>query len=83
MLDKKGNTVLPLFVPHSFVVFASKTIKEALADRSITVEMNDSEWFPLKVWLEIEGPQGSMLDAVTWTIDPVLMWQKIDRRIDE
>lgn len=78
-----GDTVLPLFAPHSFVVFASKMIKEALEDHSLHPDPNASEWYPLKVWGEITGPDDTMLDAVTWTIDPVLMWQRIDRRIDE
>ena len=81
VLSPDGDTLIPLWIPESFVTFANEMIARALAAHCLpqnTPPLYSALHDPLED-SEVAGD----LRPFYWKIDDVCAWQKIDRRIDE
>lgn len=81
-LEASGDIVLPIWLPPSFAEFANTTIEGALRDAGL---LNPERVPSLKrVWesdADVLVYDNSSL--FLWRIDPLTMWQQLDRRLDE
>lgn len=80
-LSAEKDIIIPLWVPEEFAQFANEVMLKALAEHGKT-----SHAPPLKVEIngkdtDVYGEMGA--DLTRWTLDMVLNWQMLDRRIDE
>lgn len=80
-LSAEKDIIIPLWVPEEFSQFANDIILKALTEHD-----QPSHAPPLKVEVngkdtDVYGEMGA--DLTRWTLDMVLNWQMLDRRIDE
>lgn len=77
-LSAEKDIIIPLWVPEEFSQYANDIILKALTEHDQPLHAP-----PLKV--EVTGADTDVNDAdlTRWTLDMVLNWQMLDRRIDE
>lgn len=88
VLDESHHIRMLLYLPKSLVEYVNKIVTEALADIGVNNPRN-----PLTPIGSIspefssttaqDGRNAEEISIVAWTLDEVLMWQQLDRRIDE
>jgi len=81
VLSPDGDTLIPLWIPESFVTFANEMISRALVAHCLP-QNTQPLYSALNNPLEDSQVAGD-LRPFYWKIDDLCAWQKIDRRIDE
>ncbi|KAJ7128823.1 hypothetical protein C8R43DRAFT_1074699 [Mycena crocata] len=84
VLDPKHDVVLPVLLPCDFAAFANKLVSEAQATAGIKVEKILTPAVKAHTHLIVKTDSGDATEGVfLWRIGSELMWQQLDRRIDE
>ena len=81
VLSRDGDTLIPLWIPESFVTFANEMIARALVAHCLP-QNTQPLYSALNSPLE-DSEVARDLRPFYWKIDDLCAWQKIDRRIDE
>ncbi|KAJ7110779.1 hypothetical protein C8R43DRAFT_1243019 [Mycena crocata] len=84
VLDRKHDITLPVLLPCDFAAFANKLVSEAQAVAGLKVEKILMPAIKKHKHLIVEPDSGDAKEGIfLWRIGSELMWQQLDRRIDE
>lgn len=85
ILAKPKDIILPVFLPSDFAAFANDTVRAAMKEHGIAVYTILTPASPLDVkQIVVAADSGSDVHGLfLWRIDKHVMWQQLDRRIDE
>lgn len=85
VLAKSKDIVLPVLLPSDFAAFANDTVRAAMKDHDIDAYTILTPASPLDVEeIVVTADSGRDVEGLfLWRINKDLMWQQLDRRIDE
>lgn len=78
------NLVIPIWIPSSFVAYADKLVESVVIDHpglNITKVLDIIREGKKPVWSYDSGKEKTVL--VNFTLSPIMMYQQLDRRLDE
>ncbi|KAJ7452656.1 hypothetical protein FB451DRAFT_1100774 [Mycena latifolia] len=84
VLDRAQDIVMPLLLPCNFAAFANWLVGEAQAAAGLPVEKILRPAVPSQKHLVVDSESSDTTQGIfLWRIGRELMWQQLDRRIDE
>jgi hypothetical protein len=78
-LDPSNDMTIPVWLPAPFAQYANDLIQKSLQ----AVGLADATRLPTLIAATLPPLEGSDLRLHFWRIDSVIMWQQLNRRIDE
>ena len=89
VLNRSFDLVLGLWLPHTFASYANELIDQSLKDAGLWIEGQDQALVHVEN-ARVEPENNDQDDkskeeggAYYWRVNNVVMWQQLDRRIDE
>jgi hypothetical protein len=79
VLEPNKAISMPVLLPVDFAAFANDIVGQAQADAGLPVQQILVPVFPA----DEMDPSDSALELFVWRIQKEVMWQQLDRRIDE
>jgi len=76
---KSNEVFIPVFLPEEVITYCNDLIEAALKENNLPVET------PLTIATKPDSRENADIpgEYVYWNVSTVIMWQQIDRRIDE